>query len=152
MCNREKKAMIATKSVQLGQLIYKRIGSQFKQVWEDGDELIQIKSQLEEIAKERENLEKMRRSKKSRKMMEQNSNSLMSEDNPEPDLLFDGSNEFELTKNLSKIDEFEQKDFLTFKINMKQKEETKLRERLEQIKKEKVLLSNDMKRQNEELN
>ena len=44
------------------------------------------------------------------------------------------------------------KIFLTFKINMKQKEEVKLRERLEQIKKEKVILSNEMKRQNEELN
>ena len=151
-CNKEKKEMIATKSVQLGQLIYKRIGSQFKQVWEDGDELIQIKYQLEEIAKERESLEKIRRSKKSRKIIEQNSNSLMSEDKQEPDLLFDSNNEFELTKNLWHIDEFEQKDFLTFKINMKQKEEIKLRERLEQIKKEKVLLSNEMKRQNEELN
>jgi hypothetical protein len=35
---------------------------------------------------------------------------------------------------------------------MKQKEEVKLREKLEHIQKEKVILMNEMKRQNEELN
>jgi tousled-like kinase len=66
--------------------------------------------------------------------------------------LFDIDNGFELTQSLFRIGENEQKEFLTFKINMKQKEESKLRERLEQIKKEKIVLANEMKRQNEELN
>jgi predicted nuclease with TOPRIM domain len=68
------------------------------------------------------------------------------------DNLFDIDNGFELTQSLFRIGENEQKEFLTFKINMKQKEESKLRERLEQIKKEKIVLANEMKRQNEELN
>ena len=64
MHNKEKKAMIATKSVKVGQMIHKRVGENFKQVWEDGDEIIQLKSQLLEVIKERESLEKIRRSKK----------------------------------------------------------------------------------------
>ena len=64
MHNKEKKAMIATKSVKVGQMIHKRVGENFKQVWEDGDEIIRLKSQLLEVIKERESLEKIRRSKK----------------------------------------------------------------------------------------
>ena len=48
--------------------------------------------------------------------------------------------------------EFQQKNKEQSDELLKQKEEIKLRERLEQIKREKILLSNEMKRQNEELN
>lgn len=150
--NKEKKAMIANQSVRLGQLIYKRIGSQFKHVWEDGDELIQLKSQLEEIIKEKEGLEKIRRSKKSRRIIKEATNPNNSLDKEAVDTLFDFSNSIELSRSLSKIEETEEKEFLTLKISMKQKEETRLRERLELIKKEKIVLSQEMKRQNDELN
>ena len=152
MHNKEKKAMIATKSVKVGQMIHKRVGENFKQVWEDGDEIIQLKSQLLEVIKERESLEKIRRSKKWRKIMEQATTSGTSDSKAEVDLLFDIDHSLELTKNLLKIEENEQKEFLTFKISMKQKEEMKLRERMEQFNKEKVVLANEMRRQSEELN
>lgn len=149
--NREKRTMIANKSIKIGQLIHKRIGDNFKQVWEDGDEPTQLKNELLEVIKEKEGLEKIKRSKKCRKIIEQ-ANSGSSDDKAEVDNLFDIDNGFELTQSLFRIGENEQKEFLTFKINMKQKEESKLRERLEQIKKEKIVLANEMKRQNEELN
>ena len=150
--NKEKRTMIASKSVKIGQMIHKRIGEHFKQVWEDGDEIIELKNQLQEIRKERESLEKLKRSKKTRKMIEQATNSGSSDDKAEVDNLFDIDNGFELTQSLFKIEECEQKEFLAFKIQMKQKEEAKIRDRLDQIKKEKVILANEMKRQNEELN
>jgi hypothetical protein len=149
--NREKRTMIANKSIKIGQLIHKRIGDNFKQVWEDGDEPTQLKNELLEVIKEKEGLEKIKRSKKCRKIIEQ-ANSGSSDDKAEVDNLFDIDNGFELTQSLFRIGENEQKEFLTFKINMKQKEESKLRERLEQINKEKIVLANEMKRQNEELN
>lgn len=149
--NREKRTMIANKSIKIGQMIHKRFGDNFKQVWEDGDEPIQLKNQLQEIVKEKESLEKIKRSKKCRKIIEQ-ANSGSNDDKAEADNLFDMDNSLELTQSLFRIGENEQKEFLTFKINMKQKEESKLRERLEQIKKEKIVLANEMKRQNEELN
>lgn len=62
--NTEKKSYVASQTIKLGQLIHKRVGGQFKQVWEDGDEFLHVKKQLEETVKERESLEKMRRSKK----------------------------------------------------------------------------------------
>ena len=152
MNNRDRKAMLASKSVKIGQLIHKRIGEHFKQVWEDGDEVLQLRAQLDETIKERESLEKLRRSKRCRKIMEQATTSGTTDDIAEVDMLFDFDNTLELTQNLFKIEETEQKEFLTFKINMKQKEEVKLREKLEHIQKEKVILMNEMKRQNEELN
>jgi hypothetical protein len=152
MQNREKKTMIATKSVRIGQMIHKRVGDHFKQVWEDGDEIVQFKRQLREIIKERESLEKIRRSKKCRKIIEQATASDTSDSKPEVDILFDINNPLELTQNLLKIEETEQKEFLTFKINMKQKEELKIREKLDQLNREKIMLSSEMKRQSEELN
>mmetsp|Transcript_20805 Transcript_20805/g.20552 ORF Transcript_20805/g.20552 Transcript_20805/m.20552 type:complete len:174 (+) Transcript_20805:255-776(+) len=62
--NREMKAKVAKKSVSIGQMIHKRIGENFKQVWEDGDEVLKLKEQLSEIIKEKESLEKIKRSKK----------------------------------------------------------------------------------------
>jgi len=62
--NREKRANIAKKSISIGQIIHKRIGENFKQVWEDGDEVLQLKLQLKETIKEKESLEKIKRSKK----------------------------------------------------------------------------------------
>jgi tousled-like kinase len=84
--------------------------------------------------------------------MEQATTSGTSDSKAEVDLLFDIDHSLELTKNLFKIEENEQKEFLTFKISMKQKEEMKLRERMEQFNKEKVVLANEMRRQSEELN
>lgn len=150
LTNKERKEMIAAKSVKIGQLIHKRVGENFKQVWEDGDEVLKLKEQLEDVIKEKESLEKIRRSKKCRKIMEQANSS--TEPKHESDSLFDTDNTFELTENLFKIDESEQRDYLTFKINMKQKEESQIREQLEYLKKQKIMLSNEMKRQNEELN
>jgi tousled-like kinase len=151
--NMEKKTYIASQSVKLGQLIHKRVGGQFKQVWEDGDELLNLKQLLIETVKEKESLEKIRRSKKTRKIMEQaTSSNTTSAENKEIDNLFDISNTLELTQNLFRVDEAEQKEFLTFKISMKQKEEAKLREKLDQLKREKNSLSSEMRRQNEELN
>ena len=67
-------------------------------------------------------------------------------------MLFGVGNRLEISHNLSKIQENEQKDYLTFKISMKQKEEARVRENLDYLKKEKLMLSSEMKRQNEELN
>lgn len=142
--------MIASKSVKIGQLIHRRVGEHFKQVWEDGDKLLQLKHQLEEIAKEKESLEKIRRSKRCRKIVEQASTS--NEGKTEAENLFDFDHTLEVTENLLKIEENEQKDYLTFKINMKQKEEAYIREKIVQLNKEKMKLTNEMKRQNEELN
>ena len=64
MCSKQKREHVASQSVRLGKLVYKRVGGQFKQVWEDGDELLQVKTQLEETIKEKESLEKLKRSKK----------------------------------------------------------------------------------------
>ncbi len=150
--NREKKAKIAKKSVSIGQMIHKRIGENFKQVWEDGDEVLKLKSQLSEIIKERESLEKIKRSKKWRNIIEKASTSGLEDHKAEVDNLFNRDNTLELTQGLFKIEENEQKEFLTFKINMKQKEEARIREVLENMKMEKTLLANEMKRQNEELN
>ena len=150
--NKEKKAMIARKSVRIGQMIHKRRGENFKQEWEDGDEILELKCQLQEIIKEKESLEKIKRSKKCRKIMEKASTSGLSENKAEADMLFDLDNCLELSQSLWKIEESEQKEFLAFKISMKQKEESKIKEKLEVLKREKVILSNEMKRQNEELN
>lgn len=150
--NREMKAKVAKKSVSIGQMIHKRIGENFKQVWEDGDEVLKLKEQLSEIIKERESLEKIKRSKKCRNIIEKASTSGLEDHKAEVDNLFNVDNTLELTQGLFKIEENEQKEFLTFKINMKQKEEARIRELLENMKKEKTLLSNEMKRQNEELN
>jgi len=84
--------------------------------------------------------------------MEKASTSGCNESKVEVDMLFNLEHTLELTQGLFKIEESEQKEFLAFKISMKQKEEAKIRDRLEQLKKEKALLSNEMKLQNEELN
>ena len=85
-------------------------------------------------------------------MVEQASFSGDSGDIAKVDTLFKMDNSLDLTENLFKIEEAEQKEFLAFKIIMKQKEESKLREKLDQINKDKINLSSEMKRQNEELN
>ena len=151
--NTERKAHIASQSVKLGQLIHKRVGGQFKQVWEDGDELLQLKTKYQEAVREREGLQKIQRSKKCRKIMEQATAPNGTQPEPkEIDNLFAINNPLELTESLFKIDEVEQKEFLTFKISMMQKEEAKLKEKLDQLKREKASLSAEMKRQTEELN
>jgi len=61
--NKDRRSKIARKSISIGQMIHKRIGENFKQIWEDGDEVLQLKSQLLEIVKEKESLEKIKRSK-----------------------------------------------------------------------------------------
>ena len=150
--NRDNKIMIAKKSVEIGQMIHKRIGDNFRQVWEDGDEVVKLKNELEEIIKEKESLEKVKRSKKCRKIIEQASSSGHEEAKTEVDMLFGVGNRLEISHNLSKIQENEQKDYLTFKISMKQKEEARVRESLDYLKKEKLMLSSEIKRQSEELN
>jgi len=84
--------------------------------------------------------------------MEKATNSGCSESKDEVDTFFNLGNTLELTQGLFTIEECEQKEFLTFKVSMKQKEEAKIREKLEILKKEQAMLSNEMKNQSDELN
>ena len=100
--NQENKKYVAEEGAKLGQMIYKRVGGQFKQVWEDGDDILNTKMQLEETIKEREGLEKIRRSKKWRKSLEQATNCKSSDEMGEIEGMFEAENTYELTQNLLK--------------------------------------------------
>ena len=118
----EKKSSLAEQSRRLGKLTVQRSGSKFIEVWEEGDSFKKIHARLvsslslaalthhlflqRDIMKEKEDIEKHKRTKKSKRKAENEVGGL------DYDFSFDESEYF------SKIDPAEQKEILTFKLQL----------------------------------
>lgn len=133
---KEKRLWVKDMHHRIGKSIEVRFGSQFKTVWEDGEEFRELHNKLEQLREEREKYEKIKKGLRAKRKQEATASGEGSDDSI-------AKNDFEYQL---KLDLKEEKEILSFKISLNQKATQQTQEQLDLLKKEKMLFQVELNR------
>jgi tousled-like kinase len=131
-----KRIWVKEQHFRMGRAIEVRFGSQFKTVWEDGEEFRDLHNKLEQLREEREKYEKIKKGLRAKRKQEATASGECSDDS-----IAKNDYDYQL-----KLDLKEEKEILSFKISLNQKATQQAQDELDSLKKEKMLFQVELNR------